>query len=163
MLMAFKRSLHRFVSGSALFSLIVGAGTAALALPNEDFQGRPKFKVGSELGAFVWHDEDGQHVRFTTKGKVVRKFAGKVCSEKIVKLDPFELEPADSATIGPEGHCVRFDFTTDGAVDGFDFRAEGAVVTFDFQQDGKQMATGLIRVGAKNKHPVESPFVLNRM
>lgn len=161
--MTVARPLHKLVSGSTLVALLAVAGGAALALPNEDFQGRPKFKVGAELGAFVWHDEDGQHVRFTTKGKVVRKFSGKVCGAKVVKLDPFELEPADSATIGPEGHCVHFAFTTDGAVDGFDFRAEGAVLTYDFQQDGKQMPVGLIRVGANNKHPNESPFVLNRM
>ncbi len=161
--MSITRTLHNLVSGTTLVALVAGAGAAAMALPNEDFQGRPKFKVGAELGAFVWHDEDGQHVRFTTKGKIVRKFSGKVCGEKVVKLDPFELEPADSASIGPEGHCVHFDFTTDGAVDGFDFRAEGAVLTYDFQQDGTQMAVGLIRIGAKNKHPNQSPFVLNRM
>ncbi len=144
----------------ALTSLAAGV---ASALPNEDFQGRPEFKVGHALGAFVWHDEDGQHVRFTTHGKVVRKFAGKVCTEKILKLDGFELEGADSAKIGPEGHCVHFDFTTDGVVDGFDFRAEGAVITYDFNMDGKQMEVGKIHIGRNSKHPHESPFVLNRL
>jgi len=155
-------ALRVLVTGSALL-LAAAWSIPAAALPNEDFQGRPEFKVGKELGAFVWHDEDGQHVRFTTKGKVVRKFHGKVCSDKILKLDPFELEPADSANIGPEGHCVMFEFTTDGLVDGFDFRAEGAVLTYDFQMDGKQLPEALIRVGRNNKHPKESPFVLNRL
>ena len=154
------KGIHTFIGALGLSAL--GAG-AALALPNEDFQGRPAFKVGQALGAFVWHDDDGQHVRFTTHGKVVRKFTGKVCTDKIAKLDPFELEAADDAKIGPEGHCVHFDFTTDGAVDGFDFRAEGAVITYDFQMDGKQMEVGKIHIGRASKHPHESPFVLNRL
>lgn len=155
--MSIKRVVASYVAVTTL-----AASTAALALPNEDFQGKPDFKVGEAIGAFVWHDADGQHVRFTTKGKVKRKFAGKVCSDKILSHAPHELEDGDASRIGPEEHCVIFDLTTDGHVDGFDFRAEGAIVTYDFSFDGKQMPTKMIHIGAKGLNPNESPFVLNR-
>jgi len=145
---------------------ILGLGlawsTAAFALPNEHFQGRPDFSVGDNLGAFVWHDDGGQHVRFTTKGKVPHHFTGKVCGVKVTSLTPHELEDKDSAVIGPEEHCVIFDLHVDGAADGFDFRVEGDVVNYEFHQDGKLMPAGLIRIGAHNHHPADGTFILNR-
>jgi hypothetical protein len=52
-------------------------------LPNqavERFQGRPTFAEGTDLGYYVWHDEDGWQVRWTTKG-AMRHFAGTVITE----------------------------------------------------------------------------------
>ncbi len=136
--------------------------TAAFALPNEHFQGKPEFKAGDDLGAFVWHDEAGQHVRFTTKGVIPHKFSGKICGESVSDLHPHELEAADSANVGPEGHCVVFEMHVDGGVDGFDFRVAGDVVRYEFHQDGGAMGAALIRIGAQSHHPADGSFVLNR-
>lgn len=144
-------------------ALTLASATSAVARPKDDFQGRPEFKVGDQLGAWVWHDEEGQHVRFTTKGTTVHHFAGEICSKQILKADGFALEDKDSVAIGPEGHCVKFDFTTDGAVDGVDFRVEGDEVTYTFAMDEKPMADGLIRIGKREVHPRKHPFILNRM
>ena len=154
------------MSFRSLFAPLAGvilATSTAFALPNEDFQGEPAFTGGEVLGVYVWHDTNGQHVRFTTKGKVVRSFKGKVCGTSVSNVQEHKLElDKDTLSVGPEGHCVVFDFSTDGGIDGFDFRAEGDVVTYDFHMDGKQMPTDLIRIGASSKNPNKSPFVLNR-
>lgn len=141
---------------------VLGGASGAMALKNEWFQGKPgKFKVG-KLNTGVWHDDDGQHVRFSTAGKVTRKYSGKVCAEKIAKVDGFELEDGDKVAIEAEGHCLVFDFTTDGAVDGFDFHAEGPGVTYDLQIDGKPIPKSDIFIGAGNAHPKMQQFVLDR-
>ncbi len=153
------------MSFRSLFAPLAGvilATSTAFALPNEDFQGQPAFTAGDALGAFVWHDADGQHVRFTTHGKVVRHFKGKVCGTAVANVARYQTEDGDSVAPGPEAKCVLFDFKVDGGVDGFDFRADGDVVTYDFHMDGKQMPTELIRIGASSKNPNKSPFVLNR-
>lgn len=154
--------MKRWMSYVAAVALAAST-TTAFALKNEWFLGKPdKFKAG-KLNTAVWHDDDGQHVRFSTAGKVDRKYSGKICAEKIAKADGFELEANDKLEVGADGVCLTFDFTTDGAVDGIDFRADGAGVTYELLIDGKPVKKGDIWIGAGNIHPKHSPFVLNRM
>ena len=47
---------------------------------SDRFAGRPAFTEGSELAYYVWHDEDGWQVRWTTRG-VMRHFAGRITAE----------------------------------------------------------------------------------
>jgi len=154
-----KRILTVTLSAAAL----VGASTSALAKKNEEFQGKPdKFEIG-KLNTAVWHDDDGHHVRFSTAGIKERVYSGKVCADKILKLEGHLLEANDKAELGPGEHCVMFTFTTDGHVDGFDFRAEGAGITYQLDIDGKPIPEGQILIGAGNVHPKRNPFVLNRL
>jgi hypothetical protein len=44
------------------------------------FDGRPAFAEDTELGYYVWRDEDGWHLRWTTKG-TQRRFHGSVIAE----------------------------------------------------------------------------------
>jgi hypothetical protein len=44
------------------------------------FEGRPTFAEGTDLGYYVWHDDDGWQVRWTTKG-IMRHFTGTVIAE----------------------------------------------------------------------------------
>ena len=149
-----------------VFSLALALGVlgsvAALALPPQPFQGRPVFARGTHLGGFVWHNADGLHVRFTTKGKK-RAFSGKMCTtKKMHNLKHFRLEKQDTAEIGPKEHCVHFDFKVKGGMDGFDVKTTGGDVTFDFKMDGVPLDTDKIYVGRNGVHPKNNPFVLNR-
>ena len=105
--------------------IVALASVAALALPPAPFHGRPVFAKGTHLGAFVWQNAKGLHVRFTTKGKA-RAFEGKLCTPKSLNnLKHFRLEPKDTAKIGPKKHCVHFDFKVKGGLDGFDVKTTG--------------------------------------
>ena len=44
------------------------------------YQGRPVFGEGTDLGYYIWHDEDGWQVRWTTQG-AMRHFTGRVTAE----------------------------------------------------------------------------------
>ncbi|MCC6622637.1 MAG: hypothetical protein IT385_15345 [Deltaproteobacteria bacterium] len=154
--------MKRIVTTTLTLAL-VGGTTLAFAKKNEEFQGKPdKFEVG-KLNTGVWHDEDGHHIRFSTAGKVDRVYSGKVCAEKIVKVDGHQLEANDKLELGDDAVCVTFTFNTDGHVDGFDFRADGAGITYELNIDGKPIPQGQILIGAGNVHPKKNPFVLNRL
>ncbi|MFO0749817.1 MAG: hypothetical protein U1F43_29715 [Myxococcota bacterium] len=154
--------MRRSLLLSTVAACLAGSATTAFALKNEWFQGKPdQFEAGKLMTA-VWHDTDGQHVRFSTAGKVVRTFSGKVCAEKIAKVDGFELEPEDKVAIEEGGVCLTFTFTTDGGVDGFDFQAEGGGITYDLQMDGKPIPRKDIFIGKGGIHPKREQFVLDR-
>lgn len=154
----------RNIAAALTASAAILASTVALALPAKQFQGKPEFKAGQQLAAFVWHDGDGHHVRFTTVDNAIfRQFSGKVCGKAVTNLVPVRTEVGDGVKVGPEGHCVFFDFKTNAGVDGFDFRMpDGDKIAYELNIDGKPMAPALIHVGAKGVHPKHSPFVLDR-
>ncbi len=140
----------------------VSVGTA-LAMPNEVFQGKPTFTAGAALGAYVWHDADGQHVRFTTvENKVVRRFSGKVCGQEIAAVQPVRADVGDGIRVGPDGHCVMFDFKTNAGVDGFDFRMPEGDLVYDLNIDGAPMPVNKVHIGSTGTSPKNSPFSLNR-
>ncbi len=83
----------------------------------EHFEGRPVFAEGVDLGYYIWHDEDGWQIRWTTKG-VMRRFTGTVISEggelKSLKRIDVETErrvlyPGRRArvVVGPQGSGPR--------------------------------------------------------
>lgn len=147
-----------FVSVGVVLSL-----ATALAMPNEAFQGKPDFTAGAALGAYVWHDSDGQHVRFTTvENKVVRQFSGKVCGKDITALTPVRTDVGDGIRVGPEGHCVMFDFKTNAGVDGFDFRMPDGDIAYDVNIDGAPLPVNKIHIGSAGVSPKNNPFTLNR-
>ena len=142
-------------------SLVLVVPAIVFALPASTFEGRPDFSAGSELGAFVWHDSEGLHVRVTTKGKT-HTFTGKVCSKRIAKLHPANLEAEDTVSIGPKGHCVLFKLTNHGGIDGFDLRIEGPEAKFSIELNGHMLDANRIWIGSGNVHPAHNPFVLTR-
>ena len=62
------KRIIRFAVVSAL-TLAFLLPESAFAMPAKAFQGKPAFTIGKSLGAYVWKDKSGIHVRFTTKGK----------------------------------------------------------------------------------------------
>lgn len=44
------------------------------------FDGRPVFAEGVDLGYYIWHDDDGWQVRWTTRGSP-RHFTGRITAE----------------------------------------------------------------------------------
>ena len=145
-----------------VFAALLISG-AALAMPNEAFKGKPDFSAGAALGAYAWHDGDGQHVRFTTvDNKTARQFSGKVCGANITDLRPVRTDVGDGIRVGPDGKCVGFDFRTNAGVDGFDFRMPDGDIVYEINIDGAPMATKQIHVGKTGVSPKNNPFSLNR-
>jgi len=134
--------------------------------------GQPKIVVGKSIAAFGWQDKArGLHLRVTAPVRRGRAYhyAGTVCAlgkqgaNRIASLKPVLLEKgADSARVGPKGHCVWFSFMTGGHIDGFDFTTPARHLLFTIKLDGKKLGTQHIHIGAQNHHPPSNPVVLKR-
>ena len=99
-------------------SVLLGLPLLFLSQPpqsSDRFEGRPAFAEGTELGYYVWHDDDGWQVRWTTKG-IQRRFTGTVISEggelKSLKRIDVETERAvlypgrrAHVVVGPRGRA----------------------------------------------------------
>src|SRR5262245_48930568 len=89
----------------ALAALIaVGSAVAALAMPAKALDGQPKMEIGDDYGYFLWHDNDGAHLRWTTKGNK-HVFSGTVRSGGgIEEIKGVKLEGPDwLVRTGPNG------------------------------------------------------------
>ena len=100
------------VAALVLFTLLV---LHAPGVPAQvaQFNGKPDFSKGSELGYFVWRDGDTWKVRWTTTG-ALRTFSGVVTAEggELRALNRIDVETerrvirpghAPRVTIGPRG------------------------------------------------------------
>jgi hypothetical protein len=143
-----------------LWLLTAGPGVAKEA---RDWQGRPDFEQGESLGYFVWRDDDGWHVRWTTKGKR-RTFAGTIsCDGAFMNVEPVSKGQRDWVKRRGDG-VIRFDTVVEGGVDGVDFRLSPSAerITFDLEMDGRPVAPDLVRLGARKRRPASVPFTIDR-
>ncbi len=157
------RHLKLAIATAAL--ALVAFGTA-VAKDKLHVQGKPeKYNPGDIYCYAVWHDDDGWHLRCTTKkkehhfkGTIVIK-GGKFGDTKLVKG-----ERKDRYRIGPERHKMEFDFTTDEAEDGIDFHAgkEADSIEWDLEiggeKGGVKKQPDHVFVGKNGEHPDSIPF-----
>ncbi len=123
-------------------------------------RGQPGFEVGGSLGYFLWHDADGWHLRWTTRGRT-RVFSGTISTTGVfhdvrrVALESSDLSLRTSA-------LLAWRSSNTGGLDGFDFSTTGDRLTFSLVLDGFPVAMNQIYVGAGRSHPSSNPFTLTR-
>jgi hypothetical protein len=123
-------------------------------------QGRPDgFDAGDIGGVYLWHDNDGWHLRVThaTDDKAV--ISGVIHTPgRLVDVHGVALEKADQLTLGPDEHTMAFRFTNYGHIDGIDFRTACApVLRFAFDRSGHLLPADRVFVGDDKNHP-GNPF-----
>jgi len=137
------------------------------------WKGKPDFvQVGKAVAVYGWQDKDrGLHLRVTAplRKKKAHHFKGTVCAldkkgkNTITSLKGVLLEKGqDHAKVGPHGHCVWFNFKTNGHIDGFDFTTDANHLLFTIYRDGKKVSPKKIYLGAKGVHPTANPAVIKR-
>ena len=146
--------------------------TTATAEDASKWRGEPKVAEGRSVAAVGWEDvKGGLHLRVTTPFRKEKGFrvTGAVCAldmkgkNTITSLTPVLLEKnQDSAKVGPEGHCIWFNFLTNGHIDGFDFTTAARHLSFSIKVDGKLLSTDAIHLGAAGNHPAKNPVILER-
>lgn len=95
---------HTLVTSLGVVLVLLLAGTAR-ALEAPAYQVTPAFKAGSTLGADVWHDSDGLHARFRTRGEL-RHFTGKVSTASTSEL-PASASPSTSRSTASSSRRTR--------------------------------------------------------
>jgi hypothetical protein len=129
----------------------------------DEWKGDPKVDFAPAQGYFIWQDDNGWHVRWTTKGKKVR-FEGSV--EADGKIEQFEAVSADKKDlirrVGNDE--ISFSTRTQAGVDGFNFRLSKGVdyLQFNLTLDGRVPDRTAVKLGSKKLNPPGGPFVIDR-
>lgn len=149
-----------------LLAVAVFACGAAFAA-DPDPQGEPtKMEGGKVQSWYVWHDKDGWHVRTTTK-KMEHQFSGtvRVTGGQFKEVTASKLEQnkavKDWWVLEDKDRTLKFDFKTNGAMDGIDFTLGGKAddITFTLKIDGEDK-TERIFIGKDSAHPKSNTFVM---
>ena len=134
------------------------AGTAGAW--RDELQGQPgNLRAGGDLGFYLWHDDNGHHLRTTGPGDR-HEFRAEVHTAG--RLDPVTLtrvEGDDFAVVGPLRHNMLVHFETWGGIDGVDFRIDGGQgYSVELYMDDELIDPGQIFIGANAVHPSGNPY-----
>jgi hypothetical protein len=160
-----RRSL--FVAGVAILAAFCVAVVAQdyTWSPLRWWEGRPSFTEGTEVGYFVWNDEGGWHLRWTSSRGERHRFSGIVrCNGAFVNFMPMSMGPGDWAKQSSRGllqfdaQALRYD------KDGMDFRMDQSAtyIVLDLRIDGRAAPTRMVRIGRNSIRPQDMPVRINR-
>ncbi len=180
------RNRHRFPVLAALSGLALTAGLSiASAAPSANAQtsnakstpkkgcatgnwaeptrNRPTFTKGSPQGAYIWHDENGWHLRVTHPGSDLVTFSGVIDSSSKLSEVGRALESSDEVRFQKNKGRVSFEFKNYGAIDGLDFRVGCSnSFTVGLQVNGQPIPNNQVFIGASGTNPLSVPFRAER-
>lgn len=143
------------------FVFILIVVTLMVLAKDSYWEGKPEISP-KVRGYFLWHNSDGWHIRWTTRGKRHR-FSGKItCDGRFVNFQAISKEKPDFVK-QTNAAVIEFDTDTEGGIDGIDFRVTPATnsVFFNLLMDGKAVKDE-VNIGKIRKHPDSMPFTLSR-
>jgi len=125
----------------------------------KNIKGSLKLDSGQFLGYVLWKQSDGFHLRWTTKGKKVYTFQGKiVCQEKLKIYRKVRLKPEDEIN-EVENNVIEWQTTSQNKVVGLNFLTPGNF-TLELRINSKKIKPKKIFLGPKMIHPKKNPFTL---
>jgi hypothetical protein len=131
-------------------------------------QGRPDSLDAGDVGAvYVWHDEDGWHIRATDQRPVDHHYTGTIrlqpATESFVDIRPVRDERDDHVSIDAN-NVLHYDFHTYASIDGADFRVTCADrrvtrerLAFHTEFDGHPISDR-VRIGDSKRSPKSADF-----
>ena len=128
-------------------------------------QGRPDgFSAGDTGGVYMWHDNDGWHIRVTHATDDKSTFSGRITTTgHMVDVHAIALEKNDSLLVGPDGHTITFRFENYGHIDGLDFHTKCAPsIVFSYTRAGHRLPADRVFVGDHKVNPATDPFRIVR-
>jgi hypothetical protein len=127
-------------------------------------QGKPATLVaGARAGDYIWHNENGRHLRVTHHGTAGVVFSGRIVANAPVSVVGVRLEAGDAIALSADRKTVTYRFTNHGLVDGLDLRTACATrLAFAGSMAGTRLPVGRIWIGRNGIHPLGNPFVVTR-
>jgi len=127
--------------------------------------GRPKgLDAGDAGGVYLWHDDDGWHLRVTHSNDHVQVYSGTIATAGEIRFQRVLDERGDRAWVGPDHHELHFVFTNFGHLDGVDFQTRCAPrLGFALQGDGHALPASRVNIGYFSTHPANVPFQIARI
>lgn len=144
-----------FASAALLLALVPAASAAHLSRLN----GAPDIDNNSPTGYYIWHTDDGFHLR--THGPAAEHDFDAVLrtSGTFENVDVVKLEADDRVDVVDGGHKMIIHFHTFDLTDGVNFTVRGGEhLRFRLKLDDKLAPVDQIFLGAKKAHPKKNPF-----
>jgi hypothetical protein len=142
----------------AVVMLTPAASAAALSAA----EGAPNVTDSSPAGYFIFHDENGFHIRTHGPGTEHDFVAVLHSTGTFENLDLIKLESADSVAVSDGGHRLVMHFHTFDGIDGLNFRVNGGDdLRLDLKLDDQQASTSQIFLGPRGHHPKHDPFTIH--
>jgi len=146
-----------FATGALLVALVPVASAAS---PSR-VVGAPNITESSPTGYYMWHTDDGFHLRTHGPGAqhdfdAVLKTRGTFENVSVVKL-----EADDHVDVVDGGHKMIIHFRTFDLTDGVNFTIrDGDRLRLNLRLDDRPAATSEIFLGEKGVHPKHNPFTI---
>ncbi len=145
----------------AVAALLVALVPVASAAPLTSTEGAPNVTDSSPTGYFIFHDENGFHLRTHGPQAEHNFYAVLRTTGTFENVDPIRLEPDDTVDITDGGHRMVIHFHTYDGIDGVNFRVDGGdKLHLKLELDGKDAPTDQIYLGPQGRHPKHNPFTI---
>jgi hypothetical protein len=157
------------------------AGCAGVALPTAAYaddpspspacgalpsyvEGRPAhLHVHGATGDYLWHDDNGWHLRVTHPAKTRMVFRGVITASSPMTFQRVRDEEHDKVTLTNGGNTLLFRFVNHGGIDGVDFTDSCAsTMKVALAVNGHRLGINHIYIGARSARPSRNPFVISR-
>ncbi len=155
-----KHTFAALLATGALLLALTPAAFAAPATPKAPVaEGAPTIDHDKPMGYYIWHSDDGVHLR--THGPGAEHVFDAVLRTKgtFENVDVVKLEKDDRVDVLDGGHKMVIHFHTFDATDGVNFTIkDGERLRLNLKLDDEHIATSSIFLGAKGVHPKHNPF-----
>ena len=128
-------------------------------------QGKPLgFTGGDRGGDYLWHDQNGMHLRVTHRSSSRDVYTGTITSSAAMRIDPVRLEKGDVARLSANHRTLVFAFSNYGHVDGVDFHADCAtsLTVAHLNEGNAALPAARVYLGVTKAHPSQVPFTVHR-
>ncbi len=148
-----------FATGALLIALVPGVSAAPLSAA----EGAPNITTPSPTGYYIWHSDDGWHLRTHGPG-AEHVFDGVLHSDSgtFEDVNVVKLEADDNVYVTDGGHTLVVHFHTFDGEDGVNFRVKDATdIHVDLKLDGQPAALTQIFLGIQAVNPKHNPFTIH--
>jgi hypothetical protein len=154
-----KRLIAALLVTGALLALLVPAVSAA---PVSDAEGVPNITIPSPTGYYLWHTDDGWHLR--THGPAAEHVFDAVLHTDgtFENVSAVKLESGDNVAVVDGGHTLLARFHTYDGEDGVNFTVrDGTKLRVDLKLDGSLAMPSQIFLGMAARNPKNNPFTID--
>jgi len=148
---------------SVCATVVLASASSAFAWQGPVDGGAPDLNHDSPTGYYLWHDDNGLHLR--THGPNARHdFDARLRTDGTFQdVDVVRAESRDGVQVVDGGHELVIHFQTFDATDGVNFHIDGGErLRLALRLDDHLIGTDHVFLGPNGDHPDDNPFVLHR-
>jgi len=139
-----------------MLALGLSVAYAQTAMSWNLFSGQPAIQITNEPLYYVWFDQGGWHVRWSSAG--INLFSGQIVTNG--QVADVRSQGGLGSWVVPQGARLVFLTGTVGGINGFDFRTTGDSLTFSLLLNQRLISPRQVVIGSGQVRAVAMPFVV---